>query len=234
MKIVSIVCLCVVFAVSTVAAQTGSVRKEMREAAPFTSIVAMSRINVQINHGNAGTIEVSADESELAYVDTYVKDGTLYIGEKEKNKFRSSQPITVAVSLMSFDAITASGSGTVRGSGDFTNADAARITVSGSGNVELEFKQINKLTVGISGSGDAILKGQTDKFTVATSGSGDVNSFGLVTNKVIVAGSGSGDVNVSVNGPVEASLSGSGNVNYKGTATDIREHATGSGHVRKS
>ena len=232
MKFVSIACLCFVITLSSVVAQT--VKKEIREVTPFTSIVVMSRIDVQINYGNAKTIEVSGLENELPFVDAYVKDGVLYIAEKEKNKFKSKQPVTVTVTMTTFDAITATGSGTVRGSGDFTNDNAARITVSGSGNVELEFKRIEKLTVGISGSGDAILKGQTEKLTVATSGSGDVDAFELTTNKAVVAGSGSGDVNVTVNGPVEASLSGSGNVNYKGMATEIREHATGSGHVRKS
>jgi hypothetical protein len=55
----------------------------------------------------------------------------------------------------------------------------------------------------------------------------------MEANKCEVRISGSGDVEISVKAELDASISGSGTVNYKGNPNHVNSNALGSGIVRR-
>jgi hypothetical protein len=123
-----------------------------------------------------------------------------------------------------------SGSGNVDLKGHFSSFES---DVSGSGKVRLSAAIDNTADFGISGSGKIEAIGSADRVKASISGSGKVLAADLQTNRCEIRISGSGDVEISVKNELDASISGSGSVSYKGDPKKVNSHASGSGKVRK-
>lgn len=123
-----------------------------------------------------------------------------------------------------------SGSGNVdlRGRVKSFNSD-----VSGSGRVAVSATIDGLADFGISGSGKIEAKGKADRVTARISGSGRVLAADLETNHCEVRISGSGDVAINVSNELDANISGSGSVSYRGNPKKVNSHSSGSGKVRK-
>jgi hypothetical protein len=105
--------------------------------------------------------------------------------------------------------------------------------VSGSGKVVLALTINGVADFGVSGSGKILASGSSQRVKTAISGSGKVLASDLVTNSCEVRISGSGDVEINVKDELDANISGSGSVSYKGEPKKVNSHASGSGKVSK-
>lgn len=124
----------------------------------------------------------------------------------------------------------------VSGSGDIDLKGKCRSfdsDVSGSGEVELTINITETADFGVSGSGKISATGSAQSVKTSISGSGKVLAADLETNECIVRISGSGDVEINVKNELDATISGSGSVSYKGNPRKVNSHASGSGKVRK-
>ncbi len=123
-----------------------------------------------------------------------------------------------------------SGSGKIELKGKCRDFDSH---VSGSGRVKMDVRIAERAAFGISGSGKILATGSAQEVKATISGSGEVLAADLVTDRCDVRISGSGDVEINVNKELDATISGSGSVTYKGNPAHVNSHASGSGHVRK-
>lgn len=123
-----------------------------------------------------------------------------------------------------------SGSGQIQFSGSCKTFDS---DVSGSGRVLINLNVYETASFAISGSGKIEATGSAGIAKCNVSGSGRVLAFGMEVNKCEVRISGSGDVEISVKAELDASISGSGTVNYKGNPNHVNSNALGSGKVRR-
>ncbi|MBI1769673.1 MAG: DUF2807 domain-containing protein [Bacteroidetes bacterium] len=123
-----------------------------------------------------------------------------------------------------------SGSGDVDVKGTCQNFDSS---VSGSGKVNAQVSITGKADISISGSGKIVASGTANEIKARISGSGKVLAANLEVSKCNVHISGSGDVEINVKDALDANISGSGSVSYKGNPSQLNSHASGSGHVRK-
>ena len=123
-----------------------------------------------------------------------------------------------------------SGSGDINLKGRF---HAFESDVSGSGKVALSATIDGLADFGISGSGKVAASGSADRVSAQISGSGKVLAANLETNSCEVRISGSGDVEINVKEELDANISGSGSVSYRGNPKKLNSHASGSGKVRK-
>ena len=105
--------------------------------------------------------------------------------------------------------------------------------MSGSGNVTMKLNVTDAANFGVSGSGKINAAGTASKVKVSISGSGKVLAADLETNTCDVRISGSGDVEINVKEALDANISGSGSVSYKGDPKRLNSHSAGSGKVRK-
>jgi hypothetical protein len=123
-----------------------------------------------------------------------------------------------------------SGSGNIdlRGKCNNFNSD-----VSGSGKVILSLQASGNASFGVSGSGKIEASGSASRVKTSISGSGKVLAANLETNSCEVRITGSGDVEINVKEELDANITGSGSVRYKGNPSKVNTHAAGSGHVRK-
>ncbi len=123
-----------------------------------------------------------------------------------------------------------SGSGDMELKGHFAGFES---DISGSGKLILAATIDNTADFGISGSGKIEASGKASLVKANISGSGKVLAADLTTNRCDVRISGSGDVEINVTDELDANISGSGSVSYRGNPRKVNSHASGSGNVRK-
>jgi len=123
-----------------------------------------------------------------------------------------------------------SGSGRIDLKGTCRNFNS---DVSGSGRVIMSTSVKETADFGISGSGKIEASGTAREVKANISGSGRVYAANLEADKCEVRISGSGDVQINVKSELDANISGSGTVSYKGSPNHVNSHASGSGSVRK-
>ena len=121
----------------------------------------------------------------------------------------------------------------VAGSGRMTAARLARdgkISIAGSGKLEVSSVDGGALKVSIAGSGRLAIDGRVDELDLSIAGSGACDGEGLTAGKASVHIAGSGDAIFACSGEVAAHLMGSGNVIVRGSAR-CSVHSMGSGTV---
>jgi hypothetical protein len=208
-------------------------RRETREVASFTAVTMSTSAEVEVRQGNTQRVEVQAASSDLAELETEVKNGKLIIRQKDHTGIRwkgFSGPVKVFVTMPQVRALSVSGSGTLRAP-EAIKAEQLAIAVSGSGKMEVPL-QVQALSTSISGSGSVQLNGSAPKHDISVSGSGKVQATELRSESCHVTISGSGQCRVQVATTLDAHIAGSGNVYYTGNP-HLNTRISGSGKVVK-
>ena len=180
------------------------------------------KITVYITMPNIEGVSVSGSGSVIG-------QATIRTGDVDLN-VSGSGSLTLNIDATGDVGADVSGSGDIDLKGDCESFDSH---VSGSGKVRLEASIKNRATFGVSGSGRIEASGSADDVKTNISGSGKILAADLQTNRCEVRISGSGDVEINVKNELDANISGSGNVSYRGNPGKVNSHASGSGKVRK-
>jgi hypothetical protein len=106
-----------------------------------------------------------------------------------------------------------------------------KINLSGSGKVLMENVNLPDLTLGISGSGSLRAQGSVDRLTVSISGSGDAKLADLAVKQFTVKVSGSGNIEAAPKDLADISVSGAGDVRLLTRPGQLRSHVAGSGRI---
>lgn len=180
------------------------------------------KVNVYVTVANIEGLAVSGSGDIIGQTKISSKDLSLNVsgsGNMEIEAYASGE--------MEAD-VSGSGDLSVKGSCRSFNSD-----VSGSGKVNLALKIAEDADFGISGSGKIEASGTAANVKATISGSGKVLAANLETNGCDVRISGSGDVQINVKERIDANITGSGSVSYRGNPSKINSHSSGSGSVRK-
>jgi hypothetical protein len=211
----------------------GVAKTETREISGYTSLACGGPIKVEIEYGTSNTIQLEGDENILPYIETYVKDGELTIKVKEHTSVKPQVPLRVHVSMTTINGIAQSGSGAIKGKGNFTSTQATSVAVSGSGEIDLNFNKFSGMSIQMSGSGSVKLEGELNNdLDVAQSGSGNIDCEHVPSQNVTARISGSGNLRVNAAKSLDAQISGSGHIYYTGNAS-VSTKVSGSGRVEK-
>lgn len=212
----------------------GIVKTDTREIKYFTGVKLSGNMNLEVEYGKGNELTVEGDENLLPYVETSVKDGILVIGTKDNVNLRSKNKIIIHARTPVLNQVTLSGSGNIKSRGNFVNNEITTLTLSGSGDIDMQVKSAQQTKLKVSGSGNIKLSGESaTDVNAMVSGSGDIDCSALKCDNVVAGISGSGNIKVTVNKSINASISGSGNVYYNGAATQINTKSMGSGKVIK-
>ncbi|MBD0402459.1 head GIN domain-containing protein [Flammeovirga sp. EKP202] len=109
-------------------------------------------------------------------------------------------------------------------------ADNLTLAGSGSGSFTGEVN-VDELKASLSGSGELDLKGKADNFSISVSGSADIDAKDMESKIVTISVSGSGDVDCWATEEINARVSGSGDIRYKGTPERTKIKVSGSGDI---
>lgn len=200
------------------------------------SIALPAKVNFTVSDNYTCAIRV--DENIMEYLDIKVKNEDLMMKRIDRLKNINLQPteFVIEVTAPSLEEISLSGSGTLNVLSPLEGKEL-EVNVAGSGDIIFE-RSINypKIELSVAGSGDLVCTELiADELEATLAGSGDVKvTSGTVREaEANVAGSGdivltctiekldadiagSGNIKARVNGRLEYTIFGSGNISYYG------------------
>ena len=206
---------------------SGNYTFENRTVDDFSSIDLAGIGDVYLVQGEKH-LRIEAEDNIIQDMKTDVSGGKLTIYQRA-DCINPHEPIKIFVSTPELESVSISGSGWIISQSSI-ESDALSLGMSGSGNMELNIL-CQDLRATISGSGDALLKGVTKDSDIMISGSGTMHGYDLMTDRSDVTISGSGMAQVNAMDELNALISGSGSVYYKGNPRNVRQMVSGSGKV---
>ncbi|MDR3273355.1 MAG: DUF2807 domain-containing protein [Flavobacteriaceae bacterium] len=230
----------------------GDVIKQQRQVGSYSKISSKGSVDVVLTDGKVGNLTVEAESNLADFVETEVVENELQIKIKKNANINTHKGITVYVAVNELTSIKSSGSGDIiaekklsgstlkissAGSGDIKmnslNYNDLTVSISGSGDFSSNNINAEKTKISVAGSGDVDAAGKVNYLIVSIAGSSDVKAGHLVANEVEVSISGSGNAEVNAQKTISASVSGSGNVGYTGSAAVTKFSVSGSGGINK-
>jgi hypothetical protein len=201
---------------------------ETRRVREVSRIANDSQFDVDISQGDKFEVRVRIDSNLQRYVETRVQGDTLVIDSDAWTVDERPGP-HVLITMPRLDSIGNDGSGDVFAAW-FEHDDDVHLQLSGSGDLAFE-GSVPRITADVAGSGDLHLSGNTEFAELTIEGSGDINANDLVAAGAEVNIEGSGNLRVTVDGPVDARIDGSGDVDLSGAVQRGRFHESGSGSI---
>lgn len=209
-------------------------RRETLNLPEFDEVHLGTSGEVFIKQGNKTEVILEASEKRKEILEIEVRGGRLYIENKRRwrwKDWRGSGDLVVYVTMKDVNALKVSSSGKIIGEGILKTGDMD-LAVSGSGRIDIE-TEADDLAAAISGSGKIELAGRSSYNDVRISGSGKLFAEDLEGEEYYIAISGSGDCKINVSKKIEARISGSGKVFYRGNPDKVNSSVSGSGSIRK-
>jgi hypothetical protein len=208
-----------------------------RHLSGFNAVNVAGPFDVKITQGATESVKVEAPSDVMNRILTEVNNGELKIYSKHDNWnwgnwWGNHKKIIVYVTAKDINKINISGSGDVSFRDGITT-NSLRLNISGSGDMTGRLS-VKTLESSISGSGDMKLTGSAETSSTHIVGSGDYTAGNLVTRDSSIHLSGSGDAEINASNKVDASVSGSGDVHYRGGPHTVNKSKSGSGDISGS
>ena len=207
----------------------GDLVKENRDEKDFNGIDAFISGKVVLHQGSSFKIEVQVEENLLPYLKTEVEAGKLNI--YFSHSVRDVDNLVVTVTMPELTSVELSGSADLVANDAFAG-QLIDMNVSGSGRIQMNHLDYNKVSVDVSGSGHIDLGGEAIVLDASVSGSGQVDALDCPVKNAEANISGSGLVKLYVTDRLNAEISGSGDILYAGNPV-VDADISGSGSVRK-
>lgn len=176
----------------------------------FDKIEIVGSCDVELYNGEECYAELSDYENILPYLELKVEGNTLIIKTQDNISLIGSKAKAKIFIPYALKGITITGSGDVDINGMFNSL--RKMSITGSGDIDATVNSsLNELELTITGSGDIdVLPLQSNHVQCTITGSGDCKVHAVISLNVSI--SGSGDVYYKGNPSVNTSISGSGNV----------------------
>ena len=189
---------------------SGKIISENRELTNFSSINLIGGIDVNIKFSDKYNCTVVSDENLIPYIKTEVVNNNLQISINKN--YSSIEGIEVNVNAPEYD----------------------KVSISGSGDINiLDFKN-NNLSLNISGSGNITGNGEVETLVVKINGSGNLMSKEIKSKFATITINGSGDAEVFASDSISAKINGSGNIKYFGNPENVDSIINGSGDINSN
>jgi hypothetical protein len=189
---------------------SGKVASETRSLSGFEAIELTGSADVIVSLGETESVSVEAEDNLLPLVETQVRGGRLVIGTKSNTTLAPTQPVRVTVTLKALRSAS----------------------LTGSGNITIGGLSGGSLRLDLSGSGNISAAGTVEALSATLGGSGNILCDDLQASSASVEINGSGNVTVYASQRLEATISGSGAVTYRGNPAQVEQSVSGSGSIQ--
>ena len=209
----------------------GNITTQQRNVDHADKIKSAGSFDINIVQGSTASVKVEADENLMEYIVTKNEGDDLVIKTREGYNLQSDEPIKITVTTNELEELEVAGSGNVKGDGKFTGRDHLKISVAGTGNVDLAVNT-PRIESHIAGTGNITLAGETKDSKIEIAGSGNYHAEDLKAENATVRIAGSGDARLFAEHSLDINIAGVGNVYYKGNAS-VSQNIAGSGKIKK-
>jgi len=207
---------------------SGNLVIDTREISGFDRVDLSGAGELIIVQGEGETLTIETDDNVIEHIEAVVRGGTLHLGFKRGFSLIDPTRLTFTVGVDDLSGLSVSGSGDVEV--ERLVADGLKIDVSGSGNIRIGDLVADRLTMSISGSGEVDLAGEVADQNIDISGSGEYRAGDLAGESIKIDISGSGTATVWAIQSLDSSVSGSGTINYYGRPA-VNSSDSGSGEI---
>jgi len=216
--------------IPAVAFPSAEIGSAVRDVKSFDRVELAMRGELVLTQGDTEALQIEASAEDLALISTVVRAGTLRI-EQANPGSGPRGPVTYRLSMKRIAGLSTSSSGNIQSNSIET--DSLRITISSSGSVILGRIGATSLDVTISSSGSCTIGGAVDRQHVQLSSSGDYRAENLSSRDASIQLSSSGSADVRVSESLEASISSSGSLRYRGNPPRVNAATSSSGRAIK-
>lgn len=211
----------------------GNVKTDDRSVSSFKTIELKVAADVYIAEGDHAGVKVEGDDNLLQYVEVEQHGDGVVVRQRPGFNLESNSGLKIYITTPLIDKIEASCACNIESQSKITSPDGLEVHFSGAGNIHLDVDAPH-VDARLSGAGNIYLKGQTKDVKLNLSGAGNAHCYDLLAENTDVSISGFGSAEVYASVKLSASVSGAGNVDYKGNATDVEQHVSGAGGVHKA
>lgn len=197
----------------------------------INSITLKSIGTVFVTAGSPQKIEIEID-------DNFVEDVNLDVSNKKlaisTNRTIGPTVFNIYITIADISELINKGSGKISVQNNFSQGSTLWLNASGSGKIEIAGMNVSDCQAYNSGSGQIIANSGTvsiGEFYLESSG--NINLSNVVISEVEATNSGSGKILFTVTDKLDATITGSGNIEYWGNPADIQQVITGSGKLIK-
>lgn len=199
----------------------------------FRDIEASSSLEVHLSQGPEYKIKVEGEENIIQQLDIHVNGDKLSVGMKNNVMINTHHPLKVFITAPEFRQIEGSGACQFFSTGKLTSNSEFKIDLEGACETKLEV-DAPKIDVDASGASEIKMKGHARDFSIDASGASDIDCFDLLTENTTLDISGGGSANVYASQSLTVSVSGAGDVHYKGKPSKINKDISGAGSITEA
>jgi hypothetical protein len=243
-KVTSMLVVLMFLLVTGIQAQTVTpskkyITKELNNVSNFSSISVLGSPDVEYRQSNGSktTVSIYGSDNLVDLLEVSTVNGVLQVNIKKGVKILSGERrLKVIASSPSLNQVNIKGSADVYLKGAIKGNDL-NLNIAGSGDIEaenLQYTNIFALVKGsgdidlknvkaTTGSGDINIKGSAQKATLTVNGSGDISAEKLAATNVVATVAGSGDIVCYASRQLDARVSGSGDIKYKGSPSVVNK-----------
>lgn len=208
---------------------SGNVITKTVTTQPYNVINVRGSMEVYLEKGKEGTIQVTADDNVQEYILVESDGNTLTISMKGNTSLRNTKKIKIKVPFENLSELSLSGSGEIEGK-DLIKSDLLKLSLSGSGEMQLNL-ETNSIVSELNGSGEMELTGNTKDFQIKATGSGDLDGKKLTSENAQISITGSGSSSINIKNSLTGEIQGSGSIYYGGNPATNDVKVRGSGKV---
>ena len=202
------------------------ITKELNNVSNFSSIKVLGSTDVEYRQSSGSKTEISIYGSDnlVDLLEVSTANGVLQVNIKKGVKILSGERrLKVIASSPSLDEVDIKGSADVYLKGTIKGNDL-NLNIAGSGDIEAENLQYANIFALVKGSGDIDLKNVKATTVMSeVNGSGDISAEKLAATNVVATVAGSGDIVCYASRQLDARVSGSGDIEYKGSPSIVNK-----------
>lgn len=176
-------------------------------------------------------LRVEADDNLIDYVSVRQRGNALVIHSSGRSGSVNYSKLKIYTNSPGLSEIKILGANTVNLKGNI-NSTNLKLIVEGVSKLKADKLKCANLEINLSGSGDLVLGGEAYSNDIKLSGSGSIDAYDLKTRNTTCNLSGSGSAKIRASELLDARISGSGNLKYKGSPMKIRQKVSGSGWLK--
>jgi hypothetical protein len=216
-------------AVFQAVAGSGTVKRESRDVADFTSVEVSGVVHATVHIGPRAPVVLEGDDNLLPLITTEVHDGRLVVAVKNGANIRPSRPIKAEITTPVLSGITANGASEM----DVTAATTDKFSVAASGATAVAVRDVDTeaLAVDASGASRVTLAGKARSTTLGISGASHIKADGLTAGSAAVEISGASHVEISATAAIKGTVSGASHLDVLGSPRDRSVASSGASHV---
>jgi len=186
---------------------------DVRKVDAFDAIDLAGLMAAEVRIGSATKVDVQGEQDLAKLVSTTVKNGVLVIQTPrdflERLKGRNDNKLKVVITMPAL----------------------ARVTISGTGAIEVDGLAQKSLEANIPGTGSLRLAGKTDTLRLAVPGTGEVRAKDLVASAVELTIPGTAEASVHATKAFEATVMGTAMVKVHGKPASVKKSIMGTAMI---